>query len=398
MIRESKMETTDQETTDQETAAHDDMSKFVVGIHGKPYMMVAGRVGLMHQEADKQGEDISIETDLAEFAGTYFCVAKVKIGRKQAVARASVHLNAESGPEVTSPYECAETSAVGRALGFLGYGDVSGIASADEVISAQSRQNGTRTTPDMTQPPMYNVERPPSDKQVNFIRKLARDMDWAAGETEAFISTTRTMDQAKTAIDKMLKQQDPRPNRPGGQERRDETSAYGDDDIPTDDDDPEPGRPEMDAATRKAFFAELSKVSRWKEDYQSYVRAYIQGEGWGTPQNPGTTKYLTHMQRQAVLKFVADLEGPGWTDLFGDDCLQPETPWFALVKWYDGCKLEAWDVAMYLMAEFGDKAPGAKRPADFPPELVAAIGKTIEKAGEIVLDDIKDHAAIVRAF
>ena len=38
--------------------------------------------------------------------------------------------------EKQSPYEVAETSAVGRALGFAGFGIVEGIASADEIIKA----------------------------------------------------------------------------------------------------------------------------------------------------------------------------------------------------------------------------------------------------------------------
>ena len=38
--------------------------------------------------------------------------------------------------EKTSPYEIAETSAIGRALGFAGYGSVDSIASADEMIKA----------------------------------------------------------------------------------------------------------------------------------------------------------------------------------------------------------------------------------------------------------------------
>jgi hypothetical protein len=39
--------------------------------------------------------------------------------------------------EKQSPYEVAETSAVGRALGFAGFGVVESIASADEMVKAQ---------------------------------------------------------------------------------------------------------------------------------------------------------------------------------------------------------------------------------------------------------------------
>lgn len=40
--------------------------------------------------------------------------------------------------EKASPYEVAESSALGRALGFAGYGIDEGIASADEIHKAQS--------------------------------------------------------------------------------------------------------------------------------------------------------------------------------------------------------------------------------------------------------------------
>ena len=43
--------------------------------------------------------------------------------------------------EKQSPYEVAETSAVGRALGFAGYGVINGIATADEI--AQTPLQGT---------------------------------------------------------------------------------------------------------------------------------------------------------------------------------------------------------------------------------------------------------------
>jgi hypothetical protein len=49
-----------------------------------------------------------------------------------------VKLNARPGSaDATDPWACAETSAIGRALGFANMGVVEGIASADEVISAE---------------------------------------------------------------------------------------------------------------------------------------------------------------------------------------------------------------------------------------------------------------------
>ncbi len=48
----------------------------------------------------------------------------------------SVNLDTMKQIEKQNPYEVAETSAVGRALGFAGYGIIEGIASADEMVKA----------------------------------------------------------------------------------------------------------------------------------------------------------------------------------------------------------------------------------------------------------------------
>ena len=48
-------------------------------------------------------------------------------------------IEGQSGPTATNPYEVAETSALGRALGNLGIGLVGGIASAEEVLNARAR-------------------------------------------------------------------------------------------------------------------------------------------------------------------------------------------------------------------------------------------------------------------
>ncbi len=55
------------------------------------------------------------------------------------VGTAQAKLNAsKSTPDDTNPFECAETSALGRALAFAGFGSVERIASYDEL--ARSRE------------------------------------------------------------------------------------------------------------------------------------------------------------------------------------------------------------------------------------------------------------------
>ena len=55
--------------------------------------------------------------------------------------------SASSGAQATNPLECGETSAVGRALAMAGwFGSGEGIAGAEEVRAATTRQNGRQQT------------------------------------------------------------------------------------------------------------------------------------------------------------------------------------------------------------------------------------------------------------
>ena len=103
-----------------------------INIKGKQYITVAERVEAMHNEIkDKQ---IAIETEFLPIPGAVVCRATVKIGNN--VFQGTSAANLTKNIEKQSPYEVAETSAIGRALGFAGFGVVEGIASADEVIKA----------------------------------------------------------------------------------------------------------------------------------------------------------------------------------------------------------------------------------------------------------------------
>lgn len=115
-----------------------------VNIHGKQYVTVAERVAAFH-DADGHGRDVHIETWLVSEDENY-----VTMGAKVITAKGTFHGHARSHKgakgakaiEGESSLETAETSAVGRALGFAGFGIVEGIASADEVKGLQ-RPNQT---------------------------------------------------------------------------------------------------------------------------------------------------------------------------------------------------------------------------------------------------------------
>ena len=98
-----------------------------------PYMTVDGRIQWARDEHRKAGKALHIRTEVCNG----YVRAEV-VSELYGSATATAKIGDGDGVDRTNPIENAETSAVGRALGFLGYGLIgTGIASADEVIAAQ---------------------------------------------------------------------------------------------------------------------------------------------------------------------------------------------------------------------------------------------------------------------
>lgn len=117
----------------------------IITIHGKEYMTVAKRVGLAHEDNALQ----SVETEVLSHDPVVI-KAKVCISGRVFTGISAVILEQAKMIEKENPYEVAETSAVGRALGFAGYGLIESIASADEVSRATIKSKiaiGRGTTP-----------------------------------------------------------------------------------------------------------------------------------------------------------------------------------------------------------------------------------------------------------
>jgi hypothetical protein len=112
----------------------------IVQIHGKDYMTVARRVELAQESKALEG----VETEVLSH-DPVVVRAKVTIRGTVYTGISAVDLNSARVIEKQNPYEVAETSAVGRALGFAGYGLLESIASADEVTRAVALQAGEKT-------------------------------------------------------------------------------------------------------------------------------------------------------------------------------------------------------------------------------------------------------------
>jgi len=103
-----------------------------VQIHGKEYITVAER--LTKAQADIQ----SINTEVLYIEPRV--VIKATIVTKAGTFTGISAANANKSIEKESPYEVAETSAVGRALAFAGYETTGGIASAEEMLKATATE------------------------------------------------------------------------------------------------------------------------------------------------------------------------------------------------------------------------------------------------------------------
>lgn len=106
-----------------------------INIKGKEYVPVNERVKALH-EGLPEDTAYSIETELiTECLPSVVFKATVIIGNKVFTGHSGA--NPGKAIEKASPYEVAETSAVGRALGFAGFGIDTGIASAEEITKSE---------------------------------------------------------------------------------------------------------------------------------------------------------------------------------------------------------------------------------------------------------------------
>lgn len=137
-----------------------------INIKGKEYAPVSSRIKEFRENA--KYAEWTIETEILEMGEVVLMKAIIKDveGRIRAVGHAYEKENS-TFINKTSYIENCETSAVGRALGFLGIGTDESIASAEEVANAVVQQNDPLD------------ERPwMTDKQYNSAQKRIQSKDF----------------------------------------------------------------------------------------------------------------------------------------------------------------------------------------------------------------------------
>ena len=117
-----------------------------IKIHGKDYVLVNERV----QEFHKLYPNGSIRTDLVEFGDERFII-KAEVcpdinDRMRIFTGYACELVSSSRINKLNALECGESSAVGRAMAFLGIGIDGSIASADEVKNAIHQEEAHNVT------------------------------------------------------------------------------------------------------------------------------------------------------------------------------------------------------------------------------------------------------------
>jgi hypothetical protein len=183
-----------------------------------PYFTVDGRVKMALDEHRDKGGTFELQTafEVEPHSGQLVCRAIVRstlLGQCTATAR--VFLGARSGVNATNPLENGETSAVGRVLGFMGYGLVgSGIASAEEVQLAQAIGQGTPDDPPTAEPSAVGTPRPsgkpPTAKQQALLQDLWRETGVPEEAIPGQLAQITTSREASARIDQLRSQLRPR--------------------------------------------------------------------------------------------------------------------------------------------------------------------------------------------
>lgn len=152
-----------------------------------PYIRVDGRVAMARDEHRELGRHLKIETEFVTVLDTPMCRAMIESELYGTATGSAKVLFDGRGVDATNPMENAETSAIGRALGFLGYGLLGGgIASAEEVEQAIQEQTPATKSTKIAEADPYDLPdkaEAPSDSQMKFLRGLLSQKGTLKGDS-----------------------------------------------------------------------------------------------------------------------------------------------------------------------------------------------------------------------
>jgi hypothetical protein len=163
-----------------------------ISIHGREYVTVAERVIAFAEKYPNGAISTTVEHPDAE---TVRCKAVVWPDVSTPLRFFTGHSEENrkaSAINRTSAVENAETSAIGRALGFLGLGIIDGIATADEVVIATNKEKAAKSSK------KSGADAPPfeTDPRKVEITRLVRALGFEPKSQEEWVTTVKSLTEA----------------------------------------------------------------------------------------------------------------------------------------------------------------------------------------------------------
>lgn len=170
-----------------------------------PYMAVDGRVAMM--VARQNGQPYSLVTEAEQINGEWYMRATFEGMAAngtpcKTIGRAKIGFGGKS-VDSTNPVENAETSAVGRALAFAGYGLLgTGIASAEEVVTAKAESETQKAQPSRNEVRTESKKGTQNggtitEQQLKKLFVMAREMNLNSDDMKYLMSLRYQKDSSK---------------------------------------------------------------------------------------------------------------------------------------------------------------------------------------------------------
>lgn len=109
-----------------------------ISLKGSQYVTVSQRIQEGHHSDFAQRFQV-LRSEPLMLCDVSLWQVEIEVNQKRFIGTASINFGGR-GADQTNPIENAETSALGRALGFAGFGSVDSVASAEEVREAKRRK------------------------------------------------------------------------------------------------------------------------------------------------------------------------------------------------------------------------------------------------------------------
>lgn len=126
----------------------------------KPYVTVDGRVQMARDEHKEKESKLNIHAPLIQQFGDIYIVSVTVESELYGTATGTIEVGTKNAVDKNNPFANAQTSAIGRALGFLGYGLIGTgvIASAEE--AEQALNENTSPNPPKGNQPVTDSKKP----------------------------------------------------------------------------------------------------------------------------------------------------------------------------------------------------------------------------------------------